>query len=163
MSAIDLVLQLPSPWAHVSQGYSTQLTLTAFIDLFTFLWARDDCHVEHSRYRLQVAFAILLNFHLGIAPTALRQLRYQDVKVMVSIHQGELRPSISSSIKGMYLAVRSRKTNTPRISLYRQINQKTEIYVQSACCSPWILPTEYLREYGSLETFTGGQTKHRMG
>lgn len=99
-SAIDLTLQLPSPFAHVFQGHGTQLTLTALIGLFTFLWAKDDYHFEHPRYRLQVAFAILLNFHFGLVPTAVRELRYRDVKVMIRSDQGGVRVLCVIQYKG---------------------------------------------------------------
>ena len=41
--------------------------------------------------RLQSILAILLNFHLGLAPSAARELRYRDVKIVDRLDQGKLR------------------------------------------------------------------------
>jgi hypothetical protein len=52
--------------AHEFQPLKPQLLEADLHDLFSFIWARDTYSFDHPRYRLQVAFSILLIFHLGL-------------------------------------------------------------------------------------------------
>jgi hypothetical protein len=68
--------------AHKFQPLKPQLLEADLLDLFSFIWARDTYGFDHPRYRLQVAFSILLIFHLGLHPNiALKEgLYYSDTK-----------------------------------------------------------------------------------
>jgi hypothetical protein len=72
--------------AHEFQPLKPQLLEADLHDLFSFIWARDTYSFDHPRYRLQVAFSILLIFQLGLHPNvALKEgLYYSDTKIFLT-------------------------------------------------------------------------------
>jgi hypothetical protein len=62
-------------------------------DLFAFIWMRDTEHLEHPRYHLQTALAILLFFYLGLHPIAALNdgLHYEDTLILLKRHENKLR------------------------------------------------------------------------
>ena len=72
--------------AHEFQPLKPQLLEADLHDLFSFIWARDTYSFDHPRYRLQVAFSILLVFHLGLHPNvALKEgLYYSDTRIFLT-------------------------------------------------------------------------------
>ena len=75
-----------SCYNHEFQPLKPQLLESDLHDLFSFIWARDTHNFDHPRYRLQVAFSILLIFHLGLHPhVALKEgLHYSDTRIFLT-------------------------------------------------------------------------------
>jgi hypothetical protein len=72
--------------AHEFQPLKPQLLEADLHNLFSLIWARDTHSYDHPRYRLQVAFSILLIFHLGLHPNvALKEgLYYSDARIYLT-------------------------------------------------------------------------------
>jgi hypothetical protein len=85
--------ELPSKQMHYFEPLKARFSLADLHELITFIWSRDSYAYAHPRYRIQVAFSILLIFYLGISPNfALGTgLQYQDAKILVSRKDGDLR------------------------------------------------------------------------
>ena len=84
----------PDPsYAYEFQPLKPQLLEADLHDLFSFIWARDTYSFDHPRYRLQVAFSILLIFHLGLHPNAALKdgLYYNDTKIFLTRHEDTTR------------------------------------------------------------------------
>lgn len=79
--------------AYEFQPLKPQLLEADLHDLFSYIWARDTHSFDHPRYRLQVAFSILLIFHLGLHPNvALKEgLYYRDTKIFRTRYEGSIR------------------------------------------------------------------------
>jgi hypothetical protein len=79
--------------AHEFQPLKPQLLEADLHNLFSFIWAYDTHSFDHPRYRLQVAFTILLIFHLGLHPNvALKEgLYYGDTKILLTQHENTIR------------------------------------------------------------------------
>jgi hypothetical protein len=79
--------------AHEFQPLKPQLLEADLHNLFSFIWAHDTYSFDHPRYRLQVAFTLLLIFHLGLHPNvALKEgLYYGDTKVLLTQHKNTIR------------------------------------------------------------------------
>jgi hypothetical protein len=79
--------------AHEFQPLKPQLFKADLHDLFSFIWARYTYSFDHPRYRLQVAFSILLIFHLGLHPNvALKEgLFYGDTKILLTRYKNTIR------------------------------------------------------------------------
>jgi hypothetical protein len=79
--------------AHEFQPLKPQLLEADLHNLFSFIWAHDTHSFDHPRYRLQVAFTILLIFHLGLHPNvALKEgLYYGDTKILLTQHENTIR------------------------------------------------------------------------
>ena len=84
-----------SPPYHVQefQPIKPQLMEADFNDLFSYIWSRDIYSYDHPRYRLQVAFTILLIFYLGLQPrVALNEgLYYNNTKIFVTRYDNNIR------------------------------------------------------------------------
>jgi hypothetical protein len=61
--------------------------------LFAFIWMRNTEHLEHPRYRVQTALAILLFFYLGLHPIAALNdgLHYEHTSILLKRHENKLR------------------------------------------------------------------------
>jgi hypothetical protein len=72
--------------AYKFQPLKPQLLEADLHDLFSFIWARDTYSYDHPRYRIQVAFSILLIFYLGLHPNvALKEgLYYSDARIFLT-------------------------------------------------------------------------------
>ena len=81
---------LPSRQAHQFEPLKPQLQTKDLHKLFNFIWSQDPHGYEHPRYRMQVALAVLLQFHFGLSPnvTLSEGLRYQDVRILISKKDG---------------------------------------------------------------------------
>jgi hypothetical protein len=79
--------------AYEFQPLKAQLLEADLHDLFSFIWARDTHSFDHPRYRLQVAFSILLIFHFGLHPNAALKdgLYYKDTKIFLTRHEDTTR------------------------------------------------------------------------
>ena len=79
--------------AQEFQPLKPQLMEADLNDLFSYIWTRDTFSFDHTRYRLQVAFTILLIFHLGLQPrVALNEgLHYHDTTIFVTRHNNNIR------------------------------------------------------------------------
>lgn len=84
---------LPLSEAFEVQPLKPQLLGADLHQLFLYIWAHDSYSFDHPRYRLQVAFVILLLVHLGLHPNAAlyEGLYYRDTQLLVSRHDGALR------------------------------------------------------------------------
>ncbi|KAF2023142.1 hypothetical protein EK21DRAFT_119046 [Setomelanomma holmii] len=85
----DLFLQR----VHEFRPLKPQLDEANLSSLFAFIWAKDNHNYDHPRYRIQIAFTLLLFYQLGLHPNvALKHgLFYNDTQILLCRRNNEIR------------------------------------------------------------------------
>jgi hypothetical protein len=78
--------------AHKIQPLKPQLLEADLHKLFSFIWAHNTYSFDHPCYWLQVAFTLLLIFHLGLLPnmTLKEGLYYGNTKILLTQHENTI-------------------------------------------------------------------------